>query len=121
MNLIEEWAQARNLGPVTNPRHFAVTFDSVRVHLLEVHPGQLAIESRISDLPVQPTSRERSIERVMAIALGRARSSEHHVMLDEHRSAFWLQRRLPSGLQPAQLDTAVEELINDIDLWRKAL
>ena len=41
MNLIERWAQSQNLGPVTNNRRFAVTLDQVRVHLLELHPGQV--------------------------------------------------------------------------------
>jgi hypothetical protein len=121
MNLIEEWARAKNLGPVNNPRRFAVTFDAVRVHLIEVHPGQLALEARLCDLPVQPNQRERSVERIMAIGLGRARESAHHVMLDEHRSAYWLQRRLPPGTQVPELETAVEELVNDVELWRKAL
>ena len=121
MNLIEQWAQSMDLGPVTNNRRFAVTFDQVRLHLLEMHPGQVVLEARICDLPSVPNQRERAIERVMKIALARARASASHLMLDEEQSAFWLQRRVQAGAQVQDLDKAVESMVNDIDLWRQAL
>ena len=121
MNLIERWAQSLDLGPVSNNRRFAVTFDQVRLHVVEIYPGQVAIEARICDLPTPATVRDRTIERMLKIALGRARASANHVMVDEDQSAFWLQHRLPAGSDLAELELAVERLINDIDLWRQAL
>ena len=121
MNLIEQWAQSMDLGPVSNNARFAVTFDQVRLHLLEIHPGQVMIEARICDIPTLPTQRDPTLERVMKIALGRALASPNHVMVDDNQSAIWLQRRLDKEADVQQLDLAVEGLINDIDLWRKAL
>ena len=80
MNLIERWAQSLDLGPVSNNRRFAVTFDQVRLHVVEIYPGQVAIEARICDLPTAATVRDRTIERMLKIALGRARASANHVM-----------------------------------------
>jgi hypothetical protein len=42
-------------------------------------------------------------------------------MVDDNQSAIWLQRRLDKETDVQQLDLAAEALINDIDLWRKAL
>ncbi len=121
MNLIERWAQSRNLGPVSNNRHFSVNIDQARVHLLELHPGQCVIESRITDVPASPALQERTVHKALHIALGRARASANHLMVDDDQSAFWLQRRLRPGTGLQELDDAIGELVNDIELWRTAL
>lgn len=121
MNLIERWAQAQDLGPVNNNRKFAVTFDQVRVHLLEIHPGQVILQARVCDIPGPVAQREQTIERAMRIALAQARTSSSNLSVDEEQSAFWLQRRVGSGADLQDLDQAVECLINDIELWRTAL
>lgn len=120
MNLIERWAQAQDLGPVSNNRKFSVTFDQVRLHLLETHPGLVVVQARVSDIPVQPTQRERAIERAMHIAFAQANKSSSNLTVDEDQSAFWLQRQLDMGARLEELDQAVEGLINDIELWRTA-
>lgn len=121
MNLIERWAQSQNLGPVTNNRRFAVTFDQVRVHLLELHPGQVVLEARIADVPTVQTTHERTLNRILQIALARARASSSHLMVDDEQSAFWLQRRLRPGAGTDDLDSELEQLVNDIEFWRTAL
>ncbi len=121
MNLIERWAQSQNLGPVDNNRRFAVNIDQARVHLLELHPGQCVIESRLCDIPVAPALQERTLHRALHIALARARTSASHLTVDDDQSAFWLQRRLPAGAGVEELDQAIGELVNDIELWRTAL
>jgi hypothetical protein len=121
MNLIEQWAQSMGLAPLNAQRKLSLTVDQVRLHVLEVQPGQLAIEARICEVPTLPAARERTMERVLKIALGRARDSDNHLMVDDEQSAFWLQKRI-SALAPVQaLDKAVEDLVNDIELWRQAL
>ena len=121
MNLLERWAQSQQLGPVSNSRRFSVTFDQVRLHLIELHPGQVVLQARICDLPTATTQRERTTERALHIALARARASHSHLMVDEDQSAFWLQRRARPGADVSDLDQEVEGLINDIELWRTAL
>lgn len=120
MNLIERWAQQMDLGPVANNRRLATNLDQVRLHLLEIHPGQVVVQARICDLPVAPTQRGRTIERALQIALARARDSASQLMLDEDQAAFWLQRRV-QGDRLDELDRAVEGLVNDIELWRATL
>jgi hypothetical protein len=121
MNLIERWAQTQDLGPLTQTKRLAVTFDQSRVHLIELPTQQLLLEARVCDLPVQASERERTLERVLTIALARSRASSSHVMVDSDASAFWLQRCLPAGADVPDLDLAVEGLVNDIELWRTAL
>jgi hypothetical protein len=121
MNLIERWAQSQELGPVPNNRKFAFNLDQVRVHLLELNPGQVVLEARICDVPVAPNEREKTIQRAMQIGLARARPSSSHLMVDSDQSAFWLQRKAPKGADLAELDQEVEALVNDIELWRTAL
>jgi hypothetical protein len=121
MNLIERWAQAQDLGPVSNNRRFAVTIDQVRIHLLELHPGQVVLEARIADVPTAPAVHERTLERAMQIALARARESRSHLMVDDDQAAFWLQRCIRPGAGLEELDQDIGELVNDIELWRSAL
>lgn len=121
MNLIERWAQSQDLGPVSNNRRFAVNIDQVRIHLLELHPGQCVIESRICEIPAAPAQQEKSLHRALQIALARARESASQLVVDEEQSSFWLQRRLRPGAALEELERNIEELVNDIELWRTAL
>ena len=121
MNLIERWAQSQDLGPVSNPRRFAVNIDQARIHLLELHPGQCVIESRICELPVAPGQQEKMLLRALHISLARARDSASQLVVDDDASSFWLQRRLQPGAGLEELDSNIEELVNDIELWRTAL
>ncbi len=121
MNLIERWASSQDLGPVANNRKFAVNLDQVRVHLLELHAGQVVLEARICDVPTTPNEREKIIARAMQIGLARARTSASHLVVDSDQSAFWLQRRAKPGADTPDLDQEVEHLVNDIELWRTAL
>lgn len=120
MNMIERWAEHMALGPLDNNRRLALTLDQVRVHLLELHPGQVIVQARLCDLPLHGNQRERAIERAGQIALARLQASASVLTVDEDQSAFWLQRRVPAT-DLDTLDKAVEALVNDIELWRAAL
>jgi hypothetical protein len=120
MNLIERWAEYMELGPLSNNRRLALTLDRVRVHLLEIHPGQVIVQARLCDLPLQTTQRERTIERAGQSALARLQTSASVLTVDEDQSAFWLQQRV-QGSDLQTLERAVEGLVNDIELWRAAL
>lgn len=121
MNLIERWAQSQDLGPVSNKRRFAVNIDQARIHLLELHPGQCMIESRICELPVASAQQEKALHRALQIALARARDSASQLVVDEEQSSFWLQRLVQAGAGVEELDRHIEALVNDIELWRTAL
>ncbi|MEK0416857.1 MAG: hypothetical protein RI949_863 [Pseudomonadota bacterium] len=122
-SLIGEWAQDAGLElQVQGPsRQLSVTVDRVRVHLLELPSKGILIESRIMDLPLNPLDRDRMVRRAMGFSVGRLRDSSAALVADAQASCLMLQRQLIDPSSARQVGTAIEQLVNEVDLWRAAL
>lgn len=122
-SLITEWAELEGLrldtaGP---SRRLAVTFDRVRVHLFET-PGQgVLVESRIADIPLNLSERDRLIQRAMVTSTGRLRDSAVTLCADKDACALLLQVQVPAGSDVRAMSSAVQNLVNEVDLWRTQL
>lgn len=121
--LIESWAHSIGCHPGTPLREpkLSVSFDQVRVHLSELPNHTLLIESRVCDLPTTPTEQDRVVTRLLSISLARMQSNPASLCVDAEHNALWLQRRLSKEITLDQLNTAVESLVNEIDLWRSLI
>lgn len=122
-SLISEWAESEGLQTgVTGPaRRLAVTFDRVRVHLLELPSKGILVESRIADIPLNPSDRDRLIQRAMSTSTGRLRDSAVTLCADKEASSLLLQIQVPPGSDVRTMTAAVQSLVNEVDLWRAVL
>lgn len=121
MSAIERWAQHMGVPAPEQPNHLALTIDTARVHLRRIQGGQLMVEGRVCDLPETATVRSRLVERALQLSLARSRTSLCHPAVDEDQSALWLQQRIDAPDDLNAVDQAVEDLVNEIELWRRAL
>jgi hypothetical protein len=121
--LIETWAHSIGCPPDTplNEPKLSVSFDQVRVHLSELPNHLLLVESRVCDLPTTPTEQDRVVNRLLGVSLARMQQNPASVCVDAEHNALWLQRRLSNDITPDQLNTAIESLVNEIDLWRSLI
>jgi hypothetical protein len=121
--LISDWARSAgiDLGLVGAARHVTVTFDRVRLHLLELPGRGTLLESRIADLPMSPSERDRMVQSAMSGATGRMRDSPVVLCVNEESSALMLQLRVPLGADVQIFGAAVEKMVNEVDLWRAIL
>lgn len=121
MSAIERWARHMGLPAPQQADHLALTIDKARVHLRHIQSGQLMVEGRVCDLPETASVRSRLVERALQLSLARSRASLCHPAVDENQSALWLQQRIDAPDDLHALDQAVEDLVNEIELWRQAL
>lgn len=121
--LLSTWAEQQGIpaAAFTDAGRLAVTFDTVRVHLADVRGRSVLVEARIADLPVAPVPRATVVEKALKLAAGRMRDSAVALTVDETDSALWLQRRLAPDADPESLTSAVEDLVNEVELWRKVI
>lgn len=122
--LIEHWAERQGIPAdayAAGGTRLAVTFDTVRVHLVDLRGRAVLVEARIADLPVAPAARATVIEKALKVAAARLRASAVSLTTDDADSALWLQRRIPADAGPELLTSAVEDLVNEVELWRKVI
>lgn len=121
--LINDWAQFAgiNLGPIGAARSVDVTFDRVRLRMFELPSRSILLESRISDLPMAESERDRMVHNAMVAATGRMRDSPVVLCANEDASALVLQLQIPSGADVPTLDAALAKLVNEVDVWRALL
>lgn len=122
-SLINEWAEFEGLTVASSgpSRRLAVTFDRVRVHLVET-PGQgVLVESRIADIPLNLGERDRLIQRAMTTSTARLRDSAVTLCADKDACCLLLQVQVPSGSDVRAMSSAVQNLVNEVDLWRTQL
>lgn len=120
---IEDWAKSNGYELTRDPSstRLSLTFDSVRTHFHVLAGNTILLEARLCDLPQGLNDRERVLDRAMTVSAGRLRDNPSILSCDDSRSALWLQRRLPGGISTTSLDEAVEQLVNEIDMWRVLL
>ena len=123
VSLLAEWATLEKLPdvPAGPLRQLTVNLDRVRLKLSENPDGSLLLESRIKDLPMEEQDREGILRSAMKTATGRIQSSRSRLVADASASGLFLQRVLAAGSTPADVSQAVEQLANDVDVWRATL
>ena len=125
-DLIQRWALAQNLVSADasarqNSDRLAVTVDTVRVHLVEISAGRVLVEARVTDVPLAEREKTELLDRVLKAATARMRHSGITLAVDAAESAFWLQSTVQADAELKKLTQAVEQLTQEVELWRKAL
>ncbi len=125
-DLIQRWALAQNLVSADaaarqNSGRLAVTVDTVRVHLVEISAGRVLVEARVTDVPLAEREKTELLDRVLKAATARMRHSGITLTVDAAESAFWLQSTVQADAELKTLTQAVEQLTQEVELWRKAL
>ena len=122
-SLLAEWAVLEKLPNVPDGplRNLAVNLDRVRIRLSENPDGSVLVESRVKDLPLEDHEREGILRSAMKTATGRIQNSRSRLVADEHASGLFLQQVIAPGATPADVSKAVEQLANDVDLWRATI
>ena len=125
-DLIKRWALAQNLVTVEvadsqNISRFALTVDAVRVHLIEISAGRVLLEARVLDMPLAEREKSDLLERLMKAATARMRQSGITLTVDAAESAYWLQSTVQADAELQKMSNVVEQLTQEVELWRKAL
>ena len=125
-DLIKRWALAQNLVTVEvadnqNMSRFALTVDKVRVHLIEISAGRVLLEARVLDMPLAEREKSDLLERLMKAATARMRESGITLTVDAAESAYWLQSTVQADAELQKVSNVVEQLTQEVELWRKAL
>ena len=123
VEVIEQWVKANALPVDRAPgsSRVSISFDTVRAHLQGLPGNQLLIEARVCDLPSSQSAVERLVEKALTVSLGRLRDNPSVLTIDDVGSALWLQRRLAVSVSTERLDSAVEQLVNEVEIWRAVL
>ena len=119
--LIEQWCEHHGLPAEGSPQlgYRAVVVDNVRVRLGELQSGALVVESQFAPLPLADRDRDLMVERALRLSYKRVRSSRVRCVTDLEAAALWLQIVLPGSVSEEQLSLAVEDLVNEVERWRK--
>ncbi len=121
-SVIDRWCRQRGLaapGGAPLAAH-AIVVDNVRVSLAELPSGMLVIESKIWVLPLAERDRDAMVEKAGRMALGRLRFSRARLVADADAAGLWLQVVLPGMASDEHISQAVEDLVNEVERWRKA-
>lgn len=121
--VITHWCKQRGLAAADNPQasHRAVVVDNVRVCLGELPSGALVVESKIAVLPLADRERDALVDKASRLAVGRICHSRARLVADAGATALWLQVVLPGTSGDEQLSLAVEDLVNEVERWRKVM
>ena len=122
-SLIQQWCESRGLPPDGEPAlgYRAVVIDNVRVRLNELRSGAILVESQIGALPVSERERDPLILKFMKLAVPRMRHSRARLVSDSEATALWLQISLAGTSSEDQLSLAIEDLVNEVERWRKVM
>ena len=125
-DLISRWAVAQNLMTAEQAagqsiERFAVSVDSVRVHLVEISAGRVLVEARVLDMPLPEREKSELLERMMKAATARMRLTGITLSVDANEAAFWLQSSVQADADIEYVSQAVAQLTQEVELWRKAL
>jgi hypothetical protein len=120
--LIAQWCKDHGLDVDVNPQlgYRAVVVDNVRVRLGELPTGALVVESQVAPLPLSDRDREVLVDKALRLSFGRMRASRARCVTDSEATALWLQIVLPGTASQEQLSVAVEDIVNEVERWRKA-
>lgn len=120
---IEQWLAQSGLSPAGSGAfdYRTVVIDQVRVRLATLASGALLIESYLKALPISARDRETLIEEAIRISAGRIPRTRARLVADAQGAALWLQVSLPGMAGVQDIDTAIEDLVNEVERWRKAI
>lgn len=121
--LIQSWALSHGIEPNDGSvrNRVAVTFDRVRVHLIDLSGRGMIAEARLVLLPAAPRERDRLIERALSLAAGRMLQTPVRLCAQEEGDALWLQIDVPDACGIAEIDAAVGRLVDEVELLRGIL
>jgi len=122
-DLIESWAQSHGIEPGDGSvrNRVAVTFDRVRVHLIDLGGRGMIAEARLVLLPAAERERDRVIERALSLAAGRLLQTPVRLCAQEQGDALWLQIDVAESSSIAEIDLAVGRLVDEVELLRGIL
>ena len=120
--IISRWCAQRGLEvtPSTVLGYQAVVVDTVRVRLGESSSGAIVVESQIAALPLSEREKDAMVDKAMRLAVGRMRHSQARLVSDPEATMLTLQTVLPGTSSDERLSQAVEDLVNEVEKWRKA-
>jgi|SoiMethySBSTD1v2_1073268.scaffolds.fasta_scaffold00824_17 hypothetical protein len=95
--------------------------DTLRVRLVPLSDGGIALESRVRPMPTATDERERLIERALKVSLGRMDANADALTLGEDREALKLQSLLRADATRSELEACLEAHLNALTFWRGAL
>lgn len=128
LSLIQQWLRNQNLPftaddavPSKGQGRWAIVFDQVRVHLMELHTGHVLLQARVTDVPANASDSEKLVTRAMQTASARMTMTDVGLSVDADGTAMWLQVQLPTHSTTHDLTQAVQRLVNEVELWRHAL
>ena len=127
MNLpvaMKDYMQASGLGndQLRSGGELPLVFDeSLRVRLVPLNDGGIALESRVRPMPESTEERERLVERALKISLGRMEGHGDALAMDEDREALRLQSMVRADATRSDLEACLEAHLNALAFWRSAL
>jgi hypothetical protein len=95
--------------------------DTLRVRLVPLGDGGIALESRVRPMPTATDERERLLERALKVSLGRMEASADALTMGEDRQALKLQSLLRADATRSELEACLEAHLNALTFWRGAL
>ena len=127
MNLpaaMAEYMNAGGMGPesLKNGGELPLVFDeALRVRLVPMADGRVALESRVRAVPEDGGERDKMVERALKLSLGRMQDHGESLTMTEDRQAFRVQSLLPAAASRADLEAVLETHLNALSYWRSAL
>ena len=121
--LINAWASEQGLSRRIDVPGAALSFTlgDVRVTLRELSQSNILITARVADIPLDATGKDNLLRRALEMALGRVRDSACVLTADSPGGSLWLQLRADAVATTRELGARVEDLVNEVDLWREVL
>jgi len=95
--------------------------ETLRVKLVPLPDGGIALESRVRPMPTATDERERLLERALKVSLGRMDANADALTLGEDREALKLQSLLRADATRSELESSLEAHLNALTFWRGAL
>ena len=95
--------------------------ETLRVKLVPMPDGGIALESRVRPMPTATGERERLVERALKVSLGRMDTNADALTMGEDREALKLQSLLRADATRSELEACLEAHLNALTFWRGAL
>lgn len=127
MNLpvaMQDYMQASGLGSeaLHGGGELPLVFDeALRVRLVPLNDGGIALESRVRPMPEAAEERERLVERALKLSMGRMDAHGDVLAMAEDREALRLQSYVGADASRADLEACLEAHLNALAFWRSAL
>ena len=121
---MQEYMRASGVGEehLRASGELSLVFDTVlRVRLVPMPDGAIALESRVRAMPTVAGERERLVERALKLSLGRMEAHSDVLALDEDRQGLRLQSIVRTNATRAELEQRLEAHLNALAFWRSAL